>query len=278
MNSDYLDQIKKMDEQELANLLKMTVVDQEELAEITALPLKEKQIRAAALLELMTTDTDDLEDFSFLEESTDYDSLRYSPEDLHRVETFLEAHFGTPQQVYHEILSPDLHIDLMVIPPTQAHPFYVISTLGMGAFPMNVPDEQLDTTYQRTEVFLTLPPTWDLENLEDESNYWPLRLLKTIARFPYLNETFLDFGHTVSNEEPFASNTLFNSCMLMAPFNGLQQPALLSQGDGVFFLQLIPLYPQELTLKLQRGLEALLARFDEKMTHIIDNQRKNYGL
>ena len=43
--------------------------------------------------------------------------------------------------------------------------------------------------------------------MKDEKWYWPIRLLKSLARLPIASDTWLGFGHTLEHEEDFAKDT-----------------------------------------------------------------------
>ena len=70
------------------------------------------------------------------------------------------------------------------------------------------------------ELMITLPPDWklDKESFEDERWYWPVRLIKTLARLPHKYGTWLGWGHTVPNgdpAEPYAADVRFDGCILL---------------------------------------------------------------
>ena len=44
--------------------------------------------------------------------------------------------------------------------------------------------------------------------------YWPIRLLKSLARLPIASDTWLGFGHTMDNKENFAENTKLCAAIL----------------------------------------------------------------
>jgi hypothetical protein len=78
------------------------------------------------------------------------------------------------------------------------------------------------------ELLMTLPGDWRLDqaSFEDEAWYWPVRLLKVLARLPHKYKTFLSYGHTVPNgdpAEPYASNTKLCGALLL--------PAATAPGD-----------------------------------------------
>ena len=63
-------------------------------------------------------------------------------------------------------------------------------TMGMGAHRMNVPEELAEYKLERAELAIALPPDWKLdeESLKDERWYWPIGLLKVLARLPISND------------------------------------------------------------------------------------------
>lgn len=64
----------------------------------------------------------------------------YSETEFEEISDFIEKRFGKYETVIHEIISPDIHVDIAVIPPTKEQPFYTLCTIGVGAHRMNVPD------------------------------------------------------------------------------------------------------------------------------------------
>ena len=113
------------------------------------------------------------------------------------------------ENVFHELVSPDIHVDICVVPPSEARDYYTLVTMGMGAHRMNVPEELAEYKLERAELAIALPPDWKLdeESLKDERWYWPIGLLKVLARLPISGDTWLGFGHTMDKQSPFAENT-----------------------------------------------------------------------
>ena len=107
----------------------------------------------------------------------------YEQEDWEAVEAHLEQYFGPCDNVFHEIMSPDIHVDIYIMKPTPERNYYVLSTFGMGAHRMNVPAELAEHKLERAEIIVTLPPDWQLGQ-EGEEWYWPIRWLKILARLP----------------------------------------------------------------------------------------------
>jgi hypothetical protein len=193
----------------------------------------------------------------------------------------LDRYFGDTEEatVLHEMVSDLVHVDVHVVPARRERSWTTLVTSGMAEKAMTVPDglEQ----FRHAELVLALPASWPLDqaSFEDEAYYWPVRLLRQLARVPHEFETFLYFGHTIPNgdpAEPYGPNTeLCCACILppvAAPegFDRLELP----DGRAVYFYAVVPLYEDEMNFKLKRGVDALLDRFDKNgVTEILDPQR-----
>ena len=131
------------------------------------------------------------------------------------------------------------------------------------------------------ELMIRLPHGWPLdpESLEDERNYWPIRWLKQLSRFPHEFETWIGYGHSIPNGDPpeaFASGVPFAGMVLTPPWIGGDDFATLRLKDGtpVHFWSLIPLYPSEIDFKLAHGSEALFEKYVAAgHSDIVDFQR-----
>ena len=192
----------------------------------------------------------------------------YTEEEMSAVEQHIQKTFGTFERVFHELVSPDIHVDICMVPPVEGRDYYTLVTMGMGAHRMNVPKELAEYKLERAELAIALPPDWklDQESMEAERWYWPIRLLKVLARLPIANDTWLGWGHTMDNQSPFAENTELCASLLTAP-QGIEEDdgvCILPNGEEVNFYQVIPLYREELDYKLDHGADALL----EKMANI----------
>lgn len=200
---------------------------------------------------------------------------------IERISEHIEKYLGDPGMVFHELVSDLVHIDVHQVPPRPDRNFYTLITSGMSERPMTTPEEAAE--FQFAELLLCLPPDWKLtqEAFEDERNYWPIRLLKTLARLPHEYDTWLSFGHTIPNgdpAEPYASDTKL-CCALLAPpcladeqFFKLQ----LSAEKTIYFWAVVPLYQEEVDFKLKEGADPLFERFDQhSVTELLDVKRKN---
>ena len=113
--------------------------------------------------------------------------------------------------------------------------------MGMGAHRMDVPEELAEYKLERAELAISLPADWKMkkEDFKDERWGWPIRLLKVLARLPIASKTWLGYGHTMDNEEPFAENTKLCAALL----TGLQsteagcETCTLPNGEEVNFMR-----------------------------------------
>lgn len=204
-----------------------------------------------------------------------YDPEVYDEEEVEALDAHIEKYFGASENVFHEIVSPDIHVDIYVIEPTPERNFYTLITVGMGAHLMDVPEELDEYKLKRAEMVIYLPADWDIYN-GDEAYYWPLRWLKILARLPIKHDTWLGWGHTVPNGGPFADNTLLSGVMLINPEDVEEGAAIceLPNGEEVNFYQVIPVYEEEMNYKIEHGAEGLLDKMAD-VSSVVDLNRRN---
>lgn len=201
---------------------------------------------------------------------------------LEAIDAHLKKHIGKPASVFHEIVSDIVHIDVHIIEPSPERDCYTLVTTGMSDLPMNAPPGAEDFRY--AELLLSLPKDWTpgpllKANMEDERLYWPIRLLKTLARLPHQYNTWLAYGHTVPNgdpAEPYADNTQL-CCGLVLPAVGLpiELGTLHVRPDkAIHFYGVYPIYESEMHYKLKNGTDALVdCLFKAGVTELLDPKR-----
>ena len=190
----------------------------------------------------------------------------YTEEEMEIVEGHIQQHFGDFENVFHELASPDIHVDICVVQPSAERDYYTLVTMGMGAHRMNVPEELAEYKLERAELAIALPKDWKLkqEDMKDDRWYWPIRLLKSLARLPIASDTWLGWGHTMDNQEPFAPDTELCAAILTGP-QGTEDGSefcTLPGGEEINFYQVIPLYRDELEYKLAHDADALLDKME----------------
>jgi len=237
------------------------VDDKHTITRSPGVSLPEEQMTLKISWEPLDGSSDDGEDID-TDDEVPREPEVYTGEEMEAIEGHIQQYFGKFENVFHELASPDIHVDICAVPPTEERDYYTLVTMGMGAHQMNVPKELASYKLERAELAIALPEDWklDQESMQDERWYWPIRLLKVLARLPIASATWLGFGHTMDNEQPFAENTKFCAAILI----GLQntedgsEVCTLPGGEEVNFYQIIPLYQDELEYKLEHDADALL--------------------
>ena len=190
----------------------------------------------------------------------------YSEDEMSAIEQHIQSTFGAFDQVLHELDSPDIHVDICVVPPSERRNYYTLVTMGMGAHRMNVPKELAEYKLERAELAIALPPDWklDKDSMQEQRWYWPVGLLKVLARLPISNDTWLGFGHTMEKQSPFAEDTELCAAILTGPqdmdLDTCGEVCILPGGEEVNFYQVLPLYREEMEYKLEHNADALLER------------------
>ncbi|MEL1243622.1 suppressor of fused domain protein [Flavobacterium sp. DGU11] len=190
------------------------------------------------------------------------------PNVIEYIDAHLEQFFNDEDvTVFHEIISDKVHVDIYMIRGGEQRDYNILMTSGMSSLPMNVPEGREDLAY--AEVVALLPKDWPLtqEAFENEDNYWPIRQLKTLARFPHLYGTWVGEGHTIANGNPpqrMSPNCAFEGVILLPGFVLPEEFNTIDTGDKVInILTMIPLYANEMDFKLKKGASALMPLFDK---------------
>jgi hypothetical protein len=202
-------------------------------------------------------------------------------QNIDRITAHVEKHLGPVASVFHELISDLVHIDVHLVNPTPARNCYSLITSGMSDAPMTVPEGLAAMRF--AELMIQLPPDWPLQNVQAipggkssrdpvkeaaiERWFWPIRWLKTMARLPHEYDTWLGVSHTVPNgdpPQPFADDTKLCGMLVIPPMGATVDFSMLkvSPDKTIFFYQLVPIYAEEMDLKLRKGAEALMDRFE----------------
>jgi hypothetical protein len=217
---------------------------------------------------------------------------------MKQIEAHIERTIGPIGQVFHEIISDDIHLDLYIVPPTGKEPseefplgtnHYTIITGGLSARAQNVPPDAREDISPFQELMIALPAdwpgmnpdgTWDSEVTGRDENWWPIAFMKLVARMPHEYDTFLAPGVTIPNGEdavPFADNTQLGCMMVFQPILCPAAHKLQVTDDlEIQFYALWPIYKEEMNLKLSKGLQPLLEKLVEaELTELFQPGRPN---
>ncbi len=193
-------------------------------------------------------------------------------ENCELIEDHLKPVFGENASVFHEIISDIVHLDVLAFPPNAERDFWVYVTSGMGDLRMEVPDGLDAAEWGRGELIIALPRAWGdriaeddaLEGEDPEAAFWPISLMKWLARYPHQAATWFTDGHTIPSLDggAYAPDTRLSGAMFV--FSSLLPDAFqrlqLPDGDWLNFYGLVLLYPEEMDFKLSKGFDPLLKR------------------
>jgi hypothetical protein len=222
------------------------------------------------------------------------------------VEEHIRQHIGEPSLVWHEFVSSLVHIDVHVVKPTPERNYITLVTTGMSDKAMKTPKNAVGFEY--AELVMTLPPDYPLPtegtvgppvdsakknvvktlfggkktttDQPDPEWYWPIRMIKYLARFPHEYDAWLWEGHTIPNGDPPApvtKGTLLCGVLLSPPFQFADEiNPLVIENRNIYFWNVMPLYAEEMTFKLKYGVDALYDRFSEhRISPILSIHRRN---
>ena len=211
------------------------------------------------------------------------------PEDVcvstEAIEKHMEGIFpGWQGFVYHEIVSDLVHIDVHVLRSPEGD-CQLLYTTGMSDLPMNLPEEIADREdLKYAELYMLLPGDWDLGGVGASTQdlpyerFWPIRMLKFLARFPHEYQTWLGWGHSIPNGPEYApvcDGVGFGGAVLAQP--SLVPPLTTEEGKEISFYMVVPAYKEEIEYKLKYGMEGLYQRFIEgKLPMTLDINRPNF--
>jgi hypothetical protein len=185
-----------------------------------------------------------------------------------RIGEHLRTVHGGEHTVFHEIISERVHLDVHLLAPSAKHHFYLIATSGMSAYPMNVPaDVENAPAWQYAELCMLLPNDWNPspERFKDERVYWPVRLLKMLARIPHEFSSWLGWGHSIPNGDPakpYAPGTQLSGAVLIPPYLFGEDLFEVPGEPPMHLFQVLPVTSREMDLKLKVGVDGMLDRLE----------------
>ena len=200
---------------------------------------------------------------------------------LEAIDDHLEKHFGSDLLVLHEEDSVTVHVDVHVVRPCAARPYFTLLTSGMSDLDMHVPDGLED--YSLAELCLCLPPSWPLgirkTGWRKPPYLWPIMTLKRMARYPHREKTWFGCGHTVGLADPpktVAPGVAFTAVLLVHPptFPPGADTVQTPDGRTIRYLAMIPLFPREMDFRRRFGSQNLMQKlFKSGVTELLDPKR-----
>ena len=184
--------------------------------------------------------------------------------------------------VLHEIVSDLVHIDVHVIEANseiEGEDFQVIFTTGMSDLPMTMPDEMADEEkeiWQLAELVMLLPASQIKKDMPEE-DYWPINLIKYLARLPHEYNTWLGDGHTVPNGpdyEPIVQNSQMSGVVIVGLGEDIS-PLTTKAGKQIHLLMVVPISKAETQYKLEKGMDELMQLLSNNNVSVITDIHRN---
>jgi len=192
------------------------------------------------------------------------------------VVAFFSKYYGAvrPQALVEIVPSGWPPVAVHVVPASKDRNHITLFTTGMSSEPLHVPPGQAE--YQFAELFIQLPSGWKYTELEDSKWGWPIHWLRSTARNPYENQTWLGPVTIISNEDPpraLSPDTKFTSLLLLA-----EKSFVTGKGQTILLYRVTPLYTEERDLGIE-NIGALLKAFDRhSVPFILQPDRPNVAL
>lgn len=178
-------------------------------------------------------------------------------------------------------------IDVNIMYPTDDEPYYVLYTQGMSSEDMILPEavEKEYPEFKRAELFMMLPADWDIDNMTStypkHETYWPMQLLRMVARYHYEFFTWVAPGYTVEYSS-FASNTKLSAAMLVSLGDDI---AIIKTKDNkqISLYLVLPIYKEEAKYKVEHGYDEFIEKYTKEFSSntaegwVVDINRKNLG-
>lgn len=206
-----------------------------------------------------------------------YDGTQCDLANLNCIQNHIAEHIAPVDWVWGEIASSLVHIDVLVIEPSSDRPFFTLVTSGMSQKPMKTPLPEVSQC-KYSELVLCLPPNWSFGEAEirEDRNFWPISMMKMIAHFPHLHDTWVWSTQTIHNQQPYDESVPFSGAMLIqaSPFGEDFHLMKTERVEPTVFHSLIPLHQSELNYYIQHGAQPLLDKLvQQKLSLIIDTNR-----
>lgn len=217
------------------------------------------------------------------------------------IEEHIERHIGKIGNVLHDRSNFEVHIDIFIIPPTKERNYYLLITSGMSEKPMHAPPESwkwwgLDFDrmgvpekdraifeLRFAELMIKLPPDWPMPKgkIEENEFSWPFEELLDLIRYVHTNNQWFWVDHTMrgGSSDTFSENTELTGWLFSFPMGDIPQEfntLKVNKHKAIYFLQLIPLYYEEIQYAMEHGTEELIRLFRKyRIQDYVDINRKN---
>lgn len=194
----------------------------------------------------------------------------------------IEKYIGKIGKSIHDQAFSLAPLSVHIIPETRDGKGGALVTTGMSVLPMHVPGPY--KAFKFSELLFRVPKDWPLplKELKKDDYFWLIEELLHLMKYVHENQRWFFDMHTFGNgdpPQPYSPNT--NFCGLLFTLPVLSLPAefcelQIDDSKTVIFLQILPLYKEEMDLVITDSSEALLKKFEEQNSpDYVDINRKS---
>ena len=191
-------------------------------------------------------------------------------EDNELVLNHIEKYVGKIGKSMHDQKFEPAPLSVHIIPKLHNQNYSALVTSGLSFAPMYSPQPM--EFFKYSELLIKLPIGWPLpvETLKDDEYFWPIRELFSLMKYIHSHRQWFSDMHTFGNGNPplpFAENTGFCGFLFMFPLISFPPEFCelrIDEFKSVIFLQLIPLYKEEMDFAVEQGSEKLLERIEKQ--------------
>lgn len=212
----------------------------------------------------------------------------YEGDELKTLLDFIAENFGNNMEVFPftENDKANHSAEVIIVPPHDGRDFYALVTVGMGSYRgTEVVDESHKITH-RTEICAFLPGELKPEEIIKKYQ-WTARIMCQFSDMIQVEKSWLGPGHTISYGADLEPGLILNGVIFdMLDMDDLfpededavHSTCILPDGERVEFIQLFPIYEEEMLYKIDRGADSLfrkLRSYYYKDFFALDEERSN---
>lgn len=186
--------------------------------------------------------------------SEQQENCRYGDDESENFKDIIRGIFGDIDVTTRSVNEYGLDFELLLIPANEKHDCDIYMTFGLGAYPINR-DPAKDSA--GAEYMVYFPHNWDEKRRREMQRY--LISIAVLSVEKHINVTY---GCGFSSDMPIMEGSQLNSTMLIKPMyiHSEEWQATLFTGRKIQFMQLMPIYKNELEYKLSYGNDALMKK------------------
>lgn len=185
----------------------------------------------------------------------------YTEDEKAVVLRYLKKQFGSNALDIDNIDPQDHPISILFMSPNESFDHYRIVTLGLGAYRGIEQTQEGNEIIHRVEIVSCIPGSCSFREALDLAG-WVIRIMRQFGEMIQFDRSWLGFGHTISYGDRLDESVDYDGVIFAPAFNlsKSKDRCILPCGEEVEFLQMIPLYEDEMVFKMENGCMELFDR------------------